>query len=67
MEKIQGIKINKLKTKPEDISNWDIDKWENTATKRYSLFRWDATDPNGWLKSIHDFTFDSMDGTNATW
>jgi len=67
MEQIQGIKINKLQDKPEDISNWDIDRWENTATKRYSLFRWDATDPNWWLKSIHDFTFDSMDGTNSAW
>jgi hypothetical protein len=31
------------------------------------LFKWDITDPNGWLKSIHDFTFDSMDGTNSAW
>jgi len=67
LTKIQDIKINKLQDKPEDISNSDIDKRDNTATKRYSLFRWDATDPNGWLKSIHDFTFDSMDGTNSAW
>jgi uncharacterized protein YcbX len=39
LEKIQNIKINKLTTKPEDISNADIDKRDNTATKRYSLFR----------------------------
>ncbi len=67
LQKIQDIKMSKLTTNPEDISNADIDKRDNTATKRYSLFRWEATWPNGWLKSIHDFTFDSMDGANTSW
>ena len=51
LEKIQDIKLNKLTTKPEDISNADIDKRDNTATKRYSLFRWDATDKGWGLKN----------------
>lgn len=51
LEKIQEIKLSKLTTKPEDISNSDIDKRDNTATKRYSLFRWDATDKEWGLKN----------------
>lgn len=46
---IQGIKKWRLKDNPDNISNGDIDKWETTATRRYSLFRWDATDTEWWL------------------
>jgi len=38
MKDIQRIKRERLKS-DEEISNGDIDKWEQTATKRYTLFR----------------------------
>jgi hypothetical protein len=38
MTKIQQEKFARLAT-PEKISDNDLDKWENTAVKRYSLFR----------------------------
>lgn len=50
MEAIQKIKKERLTVEPEKVSNGDIDKRENTATKRYSLFVWDATNPDWWLK-----------------
>jgi hypothetical protein len=35
---IQQEKFSRLRN-PEDINDNDLDKWENTAVKRYSLFR----------------------------
>jgi len=65
------ILINRLELAQSDpeskISTRDIIASADVSAKRYSLFKWDATDPNGWLKSIHDFTFDSMDGANTAW
>lgn len=52
MQKIQEIKKNRLE-KPDDVSNKEVDLRENTATKRYSLFRWKATD-NEW--GMKDFS-----------
>ncbi len=49
---IQKEKKRRLKEEPNQINNNDIDKWENTATRRYTIFRWDATDKDGWLKQI---------------
>lgn len=51
MKQIQKEKFNRLAT-PETINHWDIDKWENSATRRYSLFRWSATDDQWGLKNI---------------
>lgn len=51
MTKIQQEKFARLAT-PEKISDNDLDKWENTAVKRYSLFRWNATDNEWGLKTI---------------
>jgi hypothetical protein len=51
MKRIQEVKKQRL-NKPEEVNNSDIDKWEQTATKRYSLFRWDATDKDWGLKNI---------------
>lgn len=53
MIKIQEEKFKRLE-KPEDINHNDLDKWENTATRRYTLFRWDATDEKWWLKNIEN-------------
>jgi hypothetical protein len=36
---IQKEKKRRLKEESEQINNSDIDKWEQTATRRYSLFR----------------------------
>jgi len=61
-------RLELAKSDPDNkISTRDIIASADVSAKRYSLFKWDATDPNGWLKSIHDFTFDSMDGTNSAW
>lgn len=53
MIKIQDEKFKRLE-KPENINHNDLDKWENTATRRYTLFRWDATDEKWWLKNIEN-------------
>ena len=51
MKKIQDVKFKRIET-DDIINNNDLDKWENTAVKRYSLFRWSATDKDGGLKGI---------------
>lgn len=51
MKQIQEVKFKRLQ-EDEQINNNDLDKWENTAVKRYSLFRWSATDKDGGLKQI---------------
>ena len=51
MKKIQDVKFKRL-AEDEQINNNDLDKWENTAVKRYSLFRWSATDKDWGLKGI---------------
>jgi hypothetical protein len=38
MKQIQEVKFKRLQ-EDEQINNNDLDKWENTAVKRYSLFR----------------------------
>jgi hypothetical protein len=49
MKQIQNVKFKRLQ-EDEQINNNDLDKWENTAVKRYSLFRWSATDEQWGLK-----------------
>ena len=49
MKKIQDVKFKRIET-DDIINNSDIDKWEQTATKRYSFFRWSATDSEWGLK-----------------
>lgn len=49
MKVIQKEKFARLQ-QPEKVNDNDLDKWENTAVKRYSLFRWSATDKDWWLK-----------------
>ncbi len=51
MKKIQDVKFKRIET-DDIINNSDIDKWEQTATKRYSFFRWSATDEQWGLKQI---------------
>ena len=50
MKMYQMEKETRITTASGDINNNDLDKWENTATRRYSLFRWEATDEWGWAK-----------------
>ena len=40
----------RLKHKPEDMSARDIIASADTSAKRYSLFKWSATDEEWWLK-----------------
>lgn len=49
MKQIQEVKFKRLE-EDSQINNNDLDKWENTAVKRYSLFRWSATDKEWGLK-----------------
>ena len=49
MKVIQREKFKRLE-EPENVNDNDLDKWENTAVKRYSLFRWSATDKEWGLK-----------------
>lgn len=49
MKQIQEVKFKRL-AEDSQINNNDLDKWENTAVKRYSLFRWSATDKEWGLK-----------------
>lgn len=56
MKKIQKEKFSRLSEDPKWVNNNDLDKWENTAVKRYSLFRWSATDKEWGLK-LPDITF----------
>jgi hypothetical protein len=39
MNIIQDEKFRRLQEEKEKINNTDINKWEETATKRYTLFR----------------------------
>lgn len=55
MKKIQDVKFKRIAT-DDVINNNDLDKWENTATKRYSFFRWSATDEQ-WGMKLPDITF----------
>jgi len=46
---IQEEIYNRIKQK-KDISMWDMIRAADVSTKRYTLFKWDITDKNGWLK-----------------
>lgn len=56
MNIIQDEKFRRLQEEKEKINNTDINKWEETATKRYTLFRWSATWKDWWLKSLSDLS-----------
>lgn len=56
MNIIQEEKFRRLQEEKDRINNTDINKWEETATKRYTLFRWSATWKDWWLKSLSDLS-----------
>ena len=56
MNIIQEEKFRRLQEEKDRINNTDINKWEETATKRYTLFRWNATWKDWWLKSLSDLS-----------
>lgn len=51
MKVIQKEKFARLQN-PEQVNDNDLDKWENTATKRFTIFRGSATDKEWGLKGI---------------
>lgn len=53
MRVIQKEKFARLQN-PEQVNDNDLDKWENTATKRFTIFRWSATDKDWGLKWIEN-------------
>jgi len=50
MQLYQAEKLRRMTEEKDKVNNTDINRWDETATKRYSLFKWDATDDKGWLK-----------------
>lgn len=45
----------------------EINKIAKEDMARINVLWGSITDEDWWLKSIHDFTFDSMDGANIAW
>ena len=52
MQKIQGRKFARLDDLDTPVNDTDLNNWDREAKARYSLFRWSATDEDGWLKNI---------------
>lgn len=44
----------RLQLAPEKEKTRDIISAADTSAKRHALFKWDATDKEGWLKAIHE-------------
>lgn len=44
----------RIKENPSKVSTRDIISAGDVSAKRYSIFKWDATDKEWWLKSISD-------------
>lgn len=57
---IQAEKRRRLE-KPEKISNKDLDTRDNSAMKRYTIFRWSATNKEWWLV-VNTVSFLDIDG-----
>lgn len=57
---IQAEKRKRLET-PEKINNKDLDTWDNSAMKRYTLFRGNATNKEWWLV-VNTISFSDIDG-----
>ena len=64
MKLFQQEKFNRMKN-PENVNDNDLDKWENTATKRFTIFRWSATDKEWGLK-LPDITFQIINPNEDT-
>lgn len=43
--------LRRLKDTPKIMWTRDIVAAMDTSTKRYTIFKWDITDPSGWLKA----------------
>lgn len=54
VNKAQEILLDRLNTNPDDISTRDIISSADVSAKRYSLFKWDVTDKDWWLKNISE-------------
>lgn len=52
MNLIQEEKFRRIKEEKEKINNTDINKWEEAATRRYQIFKWDITNAEWWLKEV---------------
>lgn len=54
MNLIQEEKFRRIKEEKDKINNTDINKWEETATRRYQIFKWNITDKNWGLNSLDE-------------
>lgn len=52
MSLIQEEKFRRMREEKDKINNTDINKWEETATRRYQIFKWDITNKEWGLKNI---------------
>jgi len=51
MALIQSEKFRRIEEEKGKLNNSDINRWEETAVKRYTLFRWNVTDKDWGLKN----------------
>ena len=58
----QAETIRRLKDEEEikKITMQDLNRAWDVSTKRYTLFKWDATDKNWWLNSTKDMTTEEL-------
>lgn len=52
MEIIQKRKFERMFDTEKPVSDNDMNNWDREAKARFTLFRWDATDNEWWLKNI---------------
>lgn len=58
-KQIQEEKRRRLQ-KPEKINNKDLDTWDTSAMRRYTLFRWNATDSEWGVKDMRSLSDEEL-------
>lgn len=52
----QSIFVDRMENAPDKISNRDLISASDISAKRYSIFKWEATNKEWWLKEIKNIT-----------
>lgn len=52
MQIIQKKKFERLNDTEKPVNDSDINNWDKEAKARYTLFRWEATNSEWWMKDI---------------
>lgn len=50
MQLIQQRKFERMENKISPVNDSDLNNWDKEAKARYSLFRWEITDGEWWIK-----------------